>query len=182
MLFILAGALLGSEHLLQSLVYKPAASAATVPTNNNAAAVRTDVARISGNPVHISIPSVGISVDIEKGYYNASNQTWTLSKTKAEFATVTNEPNNQGGNTFIYGHNRPQVFNKLLQVSTGSSVIITTDNGHTFTYMYKSVRDTKPTDTSLFEYQGDPILTLQTCSGVWYENRRLFTFNLVEAK
>jgi hypothetical protein len=35
-----------------------------------------------------------------------------------------------------------------------------------------------PTDATLFEYKGKPILTIQTCSGVWYQNRQLFTFDL----
>jgi len=134
---------------------------------------------VSGLPTHISIPHVGISIDVEKGYYNKSSQTWTLSTTKAEYATVTPFPNDASGNTFIYGHNRREVFYRLLGVKPGDEAVITTANNHKFVYRMSERRDTKPTDTSLFKYQGPPILTLQTCSGLWYQNRSLFVFKLV---
>lgn len=135
-------------------------------------------ATISGDPSHIEIPAVGISIPIEPGYYNQKTQTWSLSLTKAEYATMTPKPNDAGGNTFIYGHNRKGVFDQLLKVKTGDQAIVTTSNGHRFTYVMKSRHDTKPTDSSLFDYQGPSILTLQTCSGFWYQNRSLFVFDL----
>ncbi len=66
--------------------------------------------------------------------------------------------------TFIYGHNRWAVFYKLLKVQPGDEAIVSTANGHTFTYKMTGQKVTQPTDTSLFHYQGPPILTLQTCS------------------
>lgn len=132
-------------------------------------------------PDHIYLPGVDISVDIEPGYYNKASQTWTLSSTRAEYATVTPQPNNGNGNTFIYGHNRWEVFYKLLKVQPGDEAIVTTTNNHKFVYKLASRRDTSPTDNSLFAYQGPPILTLQTCSGLWYQNRSLFVFNFVQA-
>lgn len=174
--FVLAGLLLGSQHMIrywqnkstQTAFYQTAVAASKKPT-------------LTGLPTHIDIPNVGISVDIEKGYYLKSSQTWTLSTTKAEYATVTPEPNNASGNTFIYGHNRWEVFYKLLNVRPGDEAIVTTDNHHEFIYKMVSQKVTKPSDTSLFRYQGPPILTLQTCSGFWYQNRSLFVFNLVQA-
>jgi LPXTG-site transpeptidase (sortase) family protein len=99
----------------------------------------------------------------------------------AQYATVTVQPNNKEGNTFIYAHNRVGVFHTLSRINVGDTVIITTDNGHTLTYKFRTSYETNPNDTSLFSYKGAPILTLQTCSGVWYQNRQLFTFDLVEA-
>jgi LPXTG-site transpeptidase (sortase) family protein len=138
----------------------------------------TKAATVSGTPTHISIPSVDISVDIEPGYYDKTSKTWTLSTTKAEYATITPQANNGGGNTFIYGHNRWAVFYKLLKVQPGDEAIVSTANGHTFTYKMTGQKVTQPTDNSLFRYQGPPILTLQTCSGLWYQNRSLFVFSL----
>ena len=176
---ILAGLLLGSSHFIQYWQEKNSqpvfAQAAAQPS------VAPAKATISGFPSHISIPSVDISVDIDPGYYNKASQTWSLSLTNAEYATVTPLPNNGGGNTFIYGHNRWAVFYKLLKVQPGDQATVTTTNGHRFIYQMTSERDTKPTDTSLFTYEGPPILTLQTCSGFWYQNRSLFVFKLVQA-
>lgn len=176
--FVLAGLLLGSPHWIQQLRNSNSqpAFAADIAQSNGA-----KKATISGTPSHITIPTVNISIDVEPGYYNKSSQTWTLSTTKAEYATVTPPANNGGGNTFIYGHNRWEVFYKLLRVQPGDEAIITTANHHTFVYKMTGRRDTNPHDDSLFRYQGSPILTLQTCSGLWYQNRSLFVFNLVKA-
>lgn len=175
--FVLAGLLLSSQHLIQSWQQRNSQPFFTPPAHST---VSLKKPTISGVPAHIDIPGVNISDDIEPGYYDKASQTWSLSLTKAEYATVTPEPNNGNGNTFIYGHNRWAVFYKLLKVQVGDEAIITTTNNHKFIYKMVSQRDTKPTDTSLFTYQGPPILTLQTCSGLWYQNRTLFVFNLVQ--
>lgn len=177
--FILAGFLLSSQHFIQAWQQRNSQPTFAQPAKQVQATPAK--ATVSGFPAHISIPSVDISDDIDPGYYNKASQTWSLSLTKAEYATVTPMPNNGGGNTFIYGHNRWAVFYKLLKAQPGDQAIVTTTNGHTFTYQMTSERDTKPTDTSLFTYQGPPILTLQTCSGFWYQNRSLFVFKLVKA-
>lgn len=175
--FVLAGLLLSSQHFVQYFqnnnsrpLFSKSAKATTIkqPT-------------VSGQPTRIDIPSVGISVEVEPGYYDKTSQTWTLSESKAQYATITPEPNDANGNTFIYGHNRWEVFYKLLKIKQGEQAVITTANNHKFVYKMVSRHDIKPTDSSLFKYQGPPILTLQTCSGFWYQNRSLFVFNLVSA-
>ena len=175
---ILAGLLMGSGHFIQ---YWQQKNSQPVFAQSIPQSTAPSKATISGFPAHITIPSVDISVDIDPGYYNTKSQQWSLSLTKAEYATITPLANNGGGNTFIYGHNRWAVFYKLLKVQAGDQAIVTTTNNHTFTYQMSAERDTKPTDTSLFTYKGPPILTLQTCSGFWYQNRSLFVFKLVKA-
>jgi LPXTG-site transpeptidase (sortase) family protein len=135
-----------------------------------------------GEPVRLQIPALKIDLNVIDGYYNKNSKTWTLTKDMAQYATITPQPNNQEGNTFIYGHNRPGVFNTLSKIAVGDEAIITTDNGHVFTYRFRTAYETNPNDNSLFQYTGAPILTVQTCSGVWYQNRQLFTFDLVKAQ
>lgn len=177
---VLAGLLISSPHFVQQWqqrnaqpFFSGAAASAATPRPENA---------IKGTPNHIELPAVGISLEVIPGYYNKTTQAWTLSNTQAMYATVTAPANNHDGNTFIYGHNKPAVFYKLLQIKVGDQAIVTTSNGHRFAYKMVSRRDVKPNDGSLFTYQGPPILTLQTCSGFWYQNRSLFVFDLVEAK
>src|SRR5688572_11929836 len=134
---------------------------------------------ISGHPVRIRIPSRGIDLKVVDGYYNSTNKTWTLTNNMAHHGTMTPEPNNKQGNTFIYAHNRKGVFEGLNKMNIGDEAIVTTDNGHTFTYKFRVAYETNPKDNSLFSYEGAPILTLQTCSGVWYQNRQLFIFDLI---
>lgn len=133
---------------------------------------------ITGTPTHITIPSVGIDLNVIPGYYYPKSQTWTLSLNDAQYATMTAKPNNKSGDTFIYAHYRLHVFYTLPHVKAGDQAVITTANGHTFTYTFLSSTITSPDNTALFNYKGQPILVLQTCTGVQFQNRQLFVFNL----
>lgn len=135
---------------------------------------------ISGKPNKLIIDSVGINIDVVDGYYNSANGDWTLSENKAHYALMTPEANNMAGNTFIYGHNNKAVFEKLVNIAPNENAQILTDNGKVFNYQLKEVKDVKPADVSLFEYQGPSILTVQTCTGTWYEKRTLYIFEFKE--
>ncbi len=135
----------------------------------------------SGNPIHIQIPSLNLDLPIAAGTYNQSTKSWTLSKDKAHFATVSSQPNDNYGNTFIYGHNRKSVFSKLSQLQKGALVVISTDNKLQFTYRYSNTEKTSPDDTSvMLAYAKQPTLSLQTCSGTWYQNRQIYRFDFVK--
>jgi LPXTG-site transpeptidase (sortase) family protein len=137
---------------------------------------------ITGTPVHITIPNVGIDLSVIPGYYYPSDQSWTLSLDNAQWGTMTAKPNNKSGDTYIYAHYRLHVFYTLPHVKPGDEAVVTTDNGHVFTYKFVNSSVTVPTDTSLFNYKGKPILVLQTCTGVWYQYRQLFIFDLTDVK
>lgn len=143
------------------------------------AAVKPDKPLITGHPVAISVPSVNINIPVIDGYYNQKTRDWTLSLDKAQFATPTAQPNNIAGNTFIYGHFRWGVFYTLPKIQPGAEATITTDNGYKFTYRFYSTYATQPTDSSVLHYQGPPMLTLQTCSGSYYQNRQMYLFSYV---
>ncbi len=134
---------------------------------------------ISGNPIALNIPSLNIDLSIIPGYYNAKTGVWTLSLDKAQYATVTPEPNNQSGATFIYGHYRKAVFASLHNIQPSALAIVTTDNGHAFYYQLASVQVVSPTDSAaVFAPSSQPKLILQTCTGLFYQNRQLFDFTL----
>lgn len=183
-LFVLVGLLLGYEpflqywHIRQISTNSFSTSINTQPLNSDSKVTEF----IQGKPVRIEIPSVGINIPVTDGFYNYKTKTWTLSKDKAHYGTITAMPNNRGGNTFIYGHNRKEVFSKLGKLKMGQDAMVYTDNGHIFTYRFRNSYETNPNDDSLFRYQGPPILTLQTCSGLWYENRLLMTLDLIKVK
>jgi LPXTG-site transpeptidase (sortase) family protein len=146
----------------------------------NTPLIKNDSPLITGTPDHISIPDVNIDLAVIPGYYNPNDQSWTLTLDKAQWGAMTSKPNNKGGVTYIYGHYRVHVFYTLPKIQPGSLATVTTENGHTFTYRYTSSIVTKPEDTSLFKYQGKPILVLQTCTGAWYQYRQLFSFDLIQ--
>lgn len=180
-LMVIGGLLLGYapfKRIFDERQQKVSATGTIVPPTPEQSVVET--AFVGGKPIHLSIASVSYDGEVVDGNYNASDQSWTLSKDKAHFATPSKPANNKAGNTFIYGHNNKYVFAQLSKLKIGDQAIVTTDNGHRFIYEFYSLTVTDPQDTSLFTYSGPPVLTLQTCSGVWYENRSLYTFKLME--
>ena len=131
---------------------------------------------VTGKPREIRIPSLGIDLQVIDGAYNADTGQWTLTLDKAQYALPTVQPNNEEGNTLIYGHYRPEVFASLHHIVPGAKATIITSNGITFTYTYQSTKAYDPTDTSIFTYQGAPRLTIQTCSGTFMQHRQMYYF------
>jgi LPXTG-site transpeptidase (sortase) family protein len=136
---------------------------------------------VSGKPENLTIKSVGVNLEVEDGVYDPVSQNWTLSPDKAHFALMTAEANNMVGNTFMYGHNNRKVFASLDKISVGDEARIKSSD-KTFVYKFTRSREVVPEDVSVFEYKGKSILTIQTCSGSWYEKRKLFTFEFVKVE
>lgn len=133
----------------------------------------------SSLPVAINIPDASINIPVEPGYYNMQTKKWTLGPNSAYFAMMSVKPNPQAGNTYIYGHYRASVFARLSRVHTGSLVTLTTENGKTYTYRYSHRITADPNDSTVLSFSGAPRLTLQTCSGAFFQNRSLYVFDLV---
>lgn len=178
-LFIGAG-VLSTEYYLSIKTQQDAVAKAlnapktTVPTKT----VTITPQAVQGTPVKITIPSVGISQPVEPGYYDASTGKWTLSYHAVYWASMTSPINSQTGNTFIYGHDVSKIFGNLLKAKTGAKAIVDTNNGYEFTYTLKSVAAVNPNDISSIQQTDAPQITVQTCSGSWYQYRSMFTFTL----
>jgi LPXTG-site transpeptidase (sortase) family protein len=135
---------------------------------------------ITGQPVRITVPRLGIDLSVVTGKYNAAADTWTLTSDKAQFADITDLPNNQQGNTFIYGHNTEAVFSKLAGLQRGDEVHVYTTNHHVFTYVYAKDESVKPTTTTVLASSAQPKLTLMTCEGIFSLTRRIMYFSFTE--
>lgn len=155
------------------------ARANAVPTQVITTTLPQTPTLITGKPVRLTIPSLAISLEVADGSYNQDKGDWTLSPDKAHFALPTTQPNNESGNTLIYGHNRAGVFSTLNKLQPGAEVLVDTDNGYRFIYTFATTEAVSPTNTDIFAYQGEPRLTLQTCSGAWFQNRQFFYFDFV---
>jgi LPXTG-site transpeptidase (sortase) family protein len=131
---------------------------------------------LSGKPTRIVIPDVGIDLPIDEGRYNQIDGTWSLSGYHAQFAMISPMANDTDGNTFIYGHNNRYVFGPIKQIVPGSAAKIYTDGGRVFSYLYQSTYAVTPDNTAVLGYQGPSILTVQTCSGAWNEQRQMYVF------
>ena len=156
--------------------------AAVMPQVKNIVAPQPGIPRISGQPISVSVPSVWINnVPVVDGVYDAATGDWNVGLSQAQFIPQTALPNNIQGDTYIYGHYRPAVFAYLHHVVAGSSATVTTANGYLFTYQYVGTYAIAPSDSSVLAYTGvgPPILTLQTCSGDFFQNRQLYIFDYV---
>lgn len=131
---------------------------------------------VTGKPDEIRIPSLHIDLQVIDGEYNPSNGAWTLTLDKAQYALPSVQPNNVSGNTLIYGHYRPEVFAYLHLIKPGAQAEVFTNNGYEFVYTYYTSQAFDPADTSIFLYQGPPRLTIQTCSGSFFQHRQMYYF------
>lgn len=136
---------------------------------------------IDGEPQTFIMERLGINLPIEYGYYDSNTNSWTVSDDAIYFGYGTALPNNQKGNTFLYGHNRDSVIAKLKDLVVGDEIIIVTKNGHSFKYYYVNDEYVKPNYIGvLHDNPETPRLTIMTCDGIWSLTRRLMYFELKE--
>lgn len=160
------------------VVIVPERNSANVSNNIDA----TPKFKEAGIPVRVAISDVGIDVPVQKGFYDSDKKIWTLSLDKAQFAMMSKKPNTIEGNTYIYGHARTNVFAPLLKAKVGATAVVHTEDGQEFSYRLKTILVVKPEDSTILQYHGSPILTLQTCSGSLFQNRSLYVFEFVSAR
>lgn len=179
-IFLVAGIILGYPSFIQYWQGRETPTTTSGIVFADKPVKQTNDPLIMGEPNRIVIKSLGIDLPVASGQYYADSKTWELSGDKAHFASLSVASNNKTGNTLIYGHNNKQVFYSLNQIRPGAEVSVFTTNGKVFKYKFTTAAETSPNDSSVFNYKGPAMLTLQTCSGLWYQNRQLFAFELVE--
>lgn len=163
----------------------PPAQAAPVPApvEVSAAPVPVEPVITHGIPRRIELPRIGLARAVIDGRYDAATQTWTLTDDKAQYATMTTPPNDSTGQTVIYGHNTSAVLEPVRLVAPADELLVTTDNGHTFVYVYSHDRFVDPADTSvLYEASKTPRVVLMTCEGWLSATRRLLYFDFKEVR
>jgi hypothetical protein len=166
-------------------LFKPAAALTKIEQKQHIAATPAPIFQIiSGLPVRIVIPGSSyngtvVDLPVDPGYYDSTTDSWTLSGYHAQFAMVSSLPNNFTGETYIYGHNNDSVFGALRHVTPtiGSSALLYTSNGHIFSYTFMSASSVAPDMTSVLDYSGPPIMTIQTCTGSFNEVRTLYQYS-----
>jgi LPXTG-site transpeptidase (sortase) family protein len=129
-----------------------------------------------GKPIRLTVPAVGVDVPVADGAFDPNTGEWTLGDSSAYFALPSIPANDSNGTTVIYGHARPGMFEPLINLGPGMSAEVRTDIGKTFNYEFISMREVDPSDTTVFNDVGPPMLVLQTCSGPWDVYRALYTF------
>jgi hypothetical protein len=78
---------------------------------------------------------------------------------KLTLLTYRYRSNDRSGTTLIYGHNQGPVFGALHTIIPGSEAVVYADSGWHFRYIYQSMRQVLPSDTSVFQDNGKPTLS-----------------------
>jgi hypothetical protein len=143
---------------------------------------------ITGVPSRLMMPDVGIDLPVTRGAYNTANQSWTLDSRHVFINTLTNsdaligEREDTSRSPLLYGHNSPKLLGKTKNLVPGQVLQIVTENGYVMQYSFARAIELTPQDSWILDYTGTEDLMLMTCSGVWYEKRRVLFFDLVEVR
>lgn len=165
--------------LIVSGIYRPFYSPPAVIAFSPPVKIPREIPILSGRPIRIRIPSIGLDRPLLDGVYNSEDGSWSLSSTGIHYAVASAPANDYGGSTFIYAHNNKNAFGLLKNVKLGDSAEIYTDNNLVFTYIFAQETTLEPTDTTPLTYQDrPPRLTLQTCTGNWHQLREIHYFDL----
>lgn len=128
----------------------------------------------------IAVPRLHIQLDIMPGYYSATSQSWTLDRTHA-FLMETRTGALATATPVVYGHNIPAVFAKLDGIAPHEVVVITQADGRQLYFEYQSERVVAPMDSAWLHEPVRNGLYVTTCTGAWFQSRRVILFQFVGA-
>lgn len=128
---------------------------------------KADAFEFNQNPQKIIIPSLGITLPVTT--VSIIDDTWDVSGTEASFGETTTVPGNQG-NTVIFAHALPHLFETLPLVKKGAYVHVFTQKDW-FVYKIYETKTVLPEDVSVLAHTKTSELTLYTCVGATYEKR-----------
>ena len=180
--FGIVNLVVGAAFYVIYIYQAPVTVMAATPTSVKVVPKPVAVAATSGTPVRVVVPAIGVDLAVGVGTYNPTDGSWTLDNERAFYADASVPANDNNGVTLVYGHARRAVFGRLPELAGGNEVIVYTDTGYAFHYVYESKRDVTPADTSILRVDGPPTLVLQTCSGPWDAYRTLVSFRFAEVQ
>jgi len=164
-----------NTHAVASIPVVSTTTPSTIPTAVTPTPTPKITGLVYGTPVRLSIPNIGLNLPIVNGTYNPKTQAWSLSNDVAQYATITAKPNNEQGNTLIYGHDINTVFAATANLKVGDQLLIFTDNNHILSYTYTGSDNVSPNNTNILSYTGPARITLLTCSG-WFSSLRALMY------
>ncbi|MBI4079505.1 MAG: sortase [Candidatus Levybacteria bacterium] len=121
----------------------------------------------AGEPLKIIIPRLSLSLPVVS--VPISNDTWEVSTAAASFGESSAKPG-QIGNTVIFAHAKPQMFQSLPNLQTGDVIHLLTKS-RWFTYKVHNTTVVDPKDTSVLTAKRPFELTIYTCIGKQFEKR-----------
>lgn len=180
-LFIGGLSYVATPYFQQKVVQEDGAKINTIYWNRRAkGVVITQSNPQIGMPKKISLPRLGIDLDVVRGDYDQENNQWTLDKNHAFFVAPGQTPLSLTAKPLIYGHNIPAVFRNLDGIADGELMYITDDSGRILQFKYLGSRVVEPGQSdALNDFHPNTDITLLTCTSVTFKNRKLLFFNFI---
>src|SRR5581483_6262607 len=123
--------------------------------------------QFSETPVEIIIPSLHLDLPVTTA--KIVYDTWEVNEVGASFGEGTTIPGNEG-NTVIFAHDRPNLFQTLSSINKGDYINVFTNNDW-FVYKVYETKIVDPSDVNVLIAQKNHMLTLFSCIGVDYSKR-----------
>lgn len=117
---------------------------------------------------HISLPELGINLAVIKGSFDKESSTWTLDDKHAFYMEGAESP-------LVYGHDMSGIFRNLSAIRPGDALVVSDGYNHTYRFIYTDDKVVDPNDSSVLTARTNQ-LRLLTCTGVFYQKRRVFYF------
>ena len=128
-------------------------------------------------PEKIIIPSLKISLPVTTT--KIINDTWDVSYTSASFGETTTIPGKQG-NTVIFAHSLPHLFESLPNIKKQDIIHIFTDKDW-FKYKVVEIKTVEPEDINVLMKNENYELTLYTCTGDNWGKRFIVKAKLISS-
>ena len=123
---------------------------------------QVDIKRPSKIPVHISIPAVGVNLDIEETAI--TNGIWQISGKGASHLNISARPD-ENGPIILYSHNTNERFGPIRWLSTGEMIEIRANDGKIHKYKISETLRVKPDRLDVLTKHKEETLVLYTCDG-----------------
>jgi len=138
----------------------------------------SDISSISSQglvPEQIQIDKLGLILNIFS--QPLKNGTWEVSQFGANYAEGTSTIKLAGGNVGLFGHNSQQIFGNIKNLSEGDEISIFSGK-YKASYVVTQSFTSSPSDVDVFFETIDPVLTLVTCEGDFFEKRYIIRAKL----
>lgn len=136
-------------------------------TTYSFAAFATDIPRPKAKnhsiPTFIYIPSLELGLPLKEA--SITNGVWPTYSDSVSHAANSSSPG-ENGNVIIYGRNTADQFGLLTSLIKGDEVIVSLENGNSYSYIVTDLNVVFPSETSLIRATQKDTLTLYTPYGV----------------
>lgn len=128
-------------------------------------------------PTEISIDKVGINLPIKR--VTIANGTWAVTPNVANYAVETGVLSTEKGNIGLFAHDLQNGFENIKNLQNGD-IITLKGLDTTATYSVYSKFSTIPSNVDVFSQTSNPIVTVITCDGLFFEKRYVVQASLIK--